>query len=130
MNVIKFLSKFNAKIIDAQGKFISPGFVDIHIHGGGGFDFMDATDEAFLGVAQTHAKHGTTSMLVTTTTADKSLDMMSLFDYLGYAAGGELGKHVFKFAKERSVPMEEKHVANRKYTGKLSMFFRINKNFL
>jgi len=57
--------------IDAEGKFISPGFVDIHVHGGGGFDFMDGTEDAFLGVANIHAQHGTTSMLVTTTTADK-----------------------------------------------------------
>jgi N-acetylglucosamine-6-phosphate deacetylase len=65
--------------IDAQGKYISPGFVDIHVHGGGGFDFMDGTEEAFLGVANIHAQHGTTSMLVTTTTADKE-GMLQVLD--------------------------------------------------
>lgn len=61
----------DATVIDAKGKYISPGFVDIHIHGGGGHDFMDGTEEAFLAVVEKHAQHGTTSMLVTTTTADK-----------------------------------------------------------
>ena len=57
--------------IDAQGHYISPGFIDIHLHGGGGFDFMDGTSEAFLNIAQIHAKHGTTSMLPTTLTCEK-----------------------------------------------------------
>ncbi|MFM6949229.1 MAG: N-acetylglucosamine-6-phosphate deacetylase [Aquirufa sp.] len=57
--------------VDAKGNFISPGFMDIHIHGGGGADFMDGTVESFLQVAQTHAKYGTTSMLPTTLTCEK-----------------------------------------------------------
>ena len=57
--------------IDAQGDYISPGFIDIHVHGGGGHDFMDGTEEAFLKIAETHARHGTTSMLPTTLTSDK-----------------------------------------------------------
>ena len=36
--------------IDARGKYVSPGFIDIHVHGGGGHDFMDNTVHAFLGV--------------------------------------------------------------------------------
>lgn len=61
----------DAKLVDAQGNYISPGFIDIHIHGGGGSDFMDGTVEGFLQIAQTHAKHGTTSMLPTTLTCEK-----------------------------------------------------------
>ena len=57
--------------IDAQGQFISPGFIDIHVHGGGGYDFMDGSVEAFLKIAETHARYGTTSMLPTTLTAEK-----------------------------------------------------------
>jgi len=57
--------------IDAQGKFISPGFIDIHVHGGGGYDFMDGNENAFLQIAETHAKFGTTSMLPTTLTSTK-----------------------------------------------------------
>ncbi|MEP7375254.1 MAG: N-acetylglucosamine-6-phosphate deacetylase [Chitinophagaceae bacterium] len=58
--------------LDAEGKYISPGFVDIHIHGGGGHDFMDGTEEAFLTIAETHARYGTTAMTPTTLTSDKN----------------------------------------------------------
>ncbi len=56
----------DCEIIDAKGNYVSPGFIDIHSHGGGGHDFMDGTCEAFLGALELHAKHGTTSMVPTT----------------------------------------------------------------
>src|ERR1700761_8821572 len=61
-----------ATVIDAQGKYVSPGFIDIHVHGGGGHDFMDNTEEAFLGIAQLHARHGTTAMFPTTLSCEKA----------------------------------------------------------
>jgi N-acetylglucosamine-6-phosphate deacetylase len=57
--------------IDAKGKYIAPGFIDIHVHGGGGYDFMDCTEEAFLKIAETHARYGTTAMLPTTLSSSK-----------------------------------------------------------
>ncbi len=56
------------EIINCKGCFLSPGFVDIHLHGGGGFDFMDGTVEAIVGAARAHLRHGTTTMLPTTLT--------------------------------------------------------------
>ena len=45
-----------------------PGFIDLHVHGGGGHDTMGAGDAA-LHIARTHARHGTTALLATTMTA-------------------------------------------------------------
>ncbi len=64
--------------IDAKGKYVAPGFIDIHVHGGGGCDFMDATETAFLTIAETHARHGTTAMLPTTLTSTKELLLQTL----------------------------------------------------
>src|SRR4051812_17059848 len=68
----------NALEIDAGGKYVAPGFIDIHVHGGGGCDFMDATETAFLAIAETHAQYGTTAMLPTTLTATKELLLQTL----------------------------------------------------
>ena len=75
-NTITAVSEKNIEVedaveIDAKGNYVSPGFIDIHVHGGGGHDFMDATETAFLKIAETHARHGTTSMLPTTLTSSK-----------------------------------------------------------
>lgn len=56
--------------IDGEGLYLSAGFIDIHVHGGGGYDFMDGSDEAFIGAMRAHMKHGTTSMAPTTLTAE------------------------------------------------------------
>jgi len=66
-------------LIDAKGKYISPGFIDIHIHGGGGYDFMDGTEEAFLKIAEIHARYGTTAMVPTTLTSEKE-DLLKTLD--------------------------------------------------
>lgn len=73
-----------AELVDARGQYISPGFMDIHVHGGGGSDFMDGSVEAFLTIAQTHAKHGTTSLLPTTLTSEKE-DLIQTLEAFGKA---------------------------------------------
>ena len=59
----------NARVIDVEGRYVSPGFIDIHLHGGGGADTMDATEEAIEKISVTHAKGGSTSIVPTTITA-------------------------------------------------------------
>lgn len=58
------------KIIDCGGLYLAPGFVDIHVHGGGGHDFMDATVDACVGAMRAHMKHGTTTIVPTSLTAE------------------------------------------------------------
>jgi len=67
--------------IDAKGKYISPGFIDIHLHGGGGCDFMDADVESFLKIAETHARYGTTSMMPTTLASERDELVKTLKTY-------------------------------------------------
>lgn len=59
----------DAAVVDAGDGYIAPGFVDLHVHGGAGGDFMDGTAESFRLALQAHARHGTTRMAVTTTVA-------------------------------------------------------------
>jgi N-acetylglucosamine-6-phosphate deacetylase len=59
----------SGEVIDLQGSYLAPGFVDLHVHGGAGADFMDGCDDAFRTVCRAHARHGTTSLLPTTTVA-------------------------------------------------------------
>jgi len=67
--------------IDAHGKYIAPGFIDIHVHGGDGYDFMDGSETAFLKIAEMHARYGTTSMVPTTLSSDKAGILQSLSVY-------------------------------------------------
>ena len=53
----------DAQVIDAKGMYLAPGFIDLHVHGGGHRDFIEGTPEAIRVVTETHARHGTTALL-------------------------------------------------------------------
>ena len=56
-------------VIDAEGCIVTPGFIDIHTHGGYEADFMDSTDEAFEKALKFHLDNGTTTVVPTSCTA-------------------------------------------------------------
>lgn len=85
--------------MDAKGNFVAPGFIDLHIHGGGGYDFMDNSVEAFLGIAETHARYGTTAMCPTTLTSEKedlleTLRVYEIADKLNNKGAQFIGMHM------------------------------------
>lgn len=85
ISVCKGNSDFpGAQMIDAQNNYVSPGFIDMHTHGGGGHDFMDGTVEAFLGAAKMHSLHGTTALVPTTLTSEIS-DLLNTFSVYNQA---------------------------------------------
>ncbi len=64
-------AKFTGRVIDLKGSYLAPGFIDIHVHGGGGADYMDGTAEAVRAANRCHARHGTTTIFPTTTTGSR-----------------------------------------------------------
>lgn len=88
----------NNEIIDARGKTVIPGLIDLHLHGGGGHDIMEMNAEAMENIAAAHAKNGTTGYLATIITAplEKMAEIVTwLNKYKTNANGAEmLGIHV------------------------------------
>lgn len=60
-------------VIDGKGCYAAPGFIDIHVHGGGGINFMHATPEQLRDACTAHARHGTTTILPTAPAASVPL---------------------------------------------------------
>lgn len=73
--------------IDAQGLYVSPGFIDMHTQGGG-HDYMDGTVEAFMSAARTHLQYGTTALLPTTLTCSEA-ELLRAFKAYRQAKEGE-----------------------------------------
>src|SRR4051794_21758296 len=60
-----------------EGTYIAPGYIDLHVHGGEGADYMDGTCEAVRIANRAHLKRGTTTIFPTTTTGStEELDLM------------------------------------------------------
>lgn len=62
---------YEGEILDGEGLYLSPGFIDIHIHGASNHDTMDASYEGIIEISNTLLKHGVTSFLPTTMTCSK-----------------------------------------------------------
>jgi N-acetylglucosamine-6-phosphate deacetylase len=97
----------SAQTIDLKGGYLVPGFIDLHVHGGAGADFMDGTEQAWQTVCRAHARHGTTGLTPTTTVArhDQHLRFLELcrsFRASGKNGARVLGAHLYGpyFAKE------------------------------
>lgn len=91
------------RTIDCRGLFASPGFIDLHVHGGGGADLMDGSVEAILTMVKTHARHGTTTIVPSTLTSSledlfKTLDDVrearKLVPGVDYQGGRIAGVHL------------------------------------
>jgi len=75
---LKTATLTGAEIIEGKDKFIAPGYIDIHVHGGGGSDVMDGNYEAINQIAIAHSRFATTAFLPTTMTMDKNKIIESL----------------------------------------------------
>jgi N-acetylglucosamine-6-phosphate deacetylase len=62
-------SAWSGPTVDARGDFVAPGYIDLHVHGGDNADFMDGTLDAFETVVRAHTRHGTTTIVPTSTVA-------------------------------------------------------------
>ncbi|MBB5436566.1 N-acetylglucosamine-6-phosphate deacetylase [Pedobacter sp. AK017] len=108
-----------ASAINAEGKYIAPGFIDMHIHGGGGYDFMDGDVNSFLKIAETHVKYGTTAMCPTTLTSELS-DLLETLEHYEIAkkqnkSGAQfLGMHLEGpyFSKNQSGAQDPRYMRN------------------
>ncbi|AVP65117.1 N-acetylglucosamine-6-phosphate deacetylase [Clostridium botulinum] len=115
------LSK-NDYIIDAKGLYISPGFIDVHIHGSGGKDVMDGEIESIKVISNTIAKRGVTSFLPTTMTMAKERIYKAL-DVIEQAMNMDLGG-----AKVLGAHLEGPFI-NPKYKGAQKVDFIKNPSF-
>ena len=69
------------EVIDCAGNYVSAGFVDIHQHGGGGSDYMDKDPDAYFNATEAHLLHGTTSVMPTALSAEKSSLLRAVNSY-------------------------------------------------
>ncbi len=82
------------RVIDLQGYWISPGLIDVHVHGAMGFDTMDATPEALHRMGSFFAEHGVASYLPTTMTETPEAILKSITNVANCAQSDETAQHL------------------------------------
>ena len=109
----------NSHVIDAEGLYVSAGFIDLHTHGGGGADFMDGSVEAYQTALKTHAQHGTTLLYPTTLSSTTESLYEAVENYKAaklacckYTQMGELHLEGPYFAYEMKGAQDPKHLRN------------------
>ena len=114
----------DAAIADASSGYILPGFIDLHVHGGGGADFMDCDVEAICTAARAHCQHGTTALCPTTMTCpDEMLEQMirCYLEAVKTPTGGAqlLGLHLegpfFSTKNKGAQPVGEQRIPTREF---------------
>jgi len=80
--------------LDAKGKILCPGFIDLHLQGGGGADVIEGSPQAINSVSYTHAKYGTTSFLATTITTCKNGEFLHIAPILRMIEEGTEGAQI------------------------------------
>ena len=68
------LSEFTFdEVIDLEGKYLGPAFIDVHTHGADGADAMDGSEEALRKISKYLVQEGTANFLATTLTSSKEI---------------------------------------------------------
>ena len=81
--------------IDAEGNYVSPGFIDIHVHGGAGYEFVDGTFKAIKEAANIHAQHGTTTIYPTISAYDNEKTSKALDVLKKYKDSSDVIPHIY-----------------------------------
>lgn len=72
----------DTELVDADGCYVLPGFIEPHAHGGGGYDFIDNTETAFDEIFKLHRAHGVTQLCPTLCACGEE----SMFEFLSLAS--------------------------------------------
>ena len=106
-------------VINGNGElYLSAGFIDIHVHGGGGYDYMDADADEYAAIAKHHAMYGTTALYPTTVAAshEELIDSLEAFQKAKLITGGAkmLGIHLEGpyLAMSQKGAMDPKYIRN------------------